>query len=302
MNVFVTGATGYIGLNVAAAFRRAGHSVWGLTRSAQKAHVLARHEIRPVEGSMQDPESWAAPARECSVLVHAAVDYQADTFEVDRRTVEFLISLGRREGRQPKTVIYTSGVWVYGDTRGNRVDETSPLNPPALVSARPGTERIVLESPDVRGIVIRPGCVYGYQGGLTGMWFNGAVVEKSLRAVGDGRNQWAMIHADDLADAYVRAAERGLSREVFNLTDRSRNTVGEMLQAVADASGYQGETRFIPVTEAAAKLGPFAECLALDQHVDAAKAVRLLGWQPRHAGFVDEAQTCFMAWQAAQAR
>jgi nucleoside-diphosphate-sugar epimerase len=302
MNVFVTGATGYIGLNVAAAFRRAGHSVWGLTRSAQKAHILARHEVHPVEGSLQNPESWAAAARECSVLVHAAVDYQADTFQVDRRTVEFLISLGRQEGRQPKTLIYTSGVWVYGDTLGKRVDETSPLNPPGLVSARPDTERMVLEASDVRGIVIRPGCVYGYQGGLTGMWFNGAVAEKALRAIGDGRNQWAMIHADDLADAYVRAAERGLSGEVFNITDRSRNTVGEMLQAVADASGYQGETRCVPVAEAAAKMGPFAECLALDQHVDATKAVRLLGWQPRHAGFVDEAQTCFMAWQAAQPR
>jgi nucleoside-diphosphate-sugar epimerase len=161
---------------------------------------------------------------------------------------------------------------------------------------------MVLEASDVRGIVIRPGCVYGYQGGLTGMWFNGAVAEKALRAIGDGRNRWAMIHADDLADAYVRAAELGVSREVFNITDRSRDTVGEMLQAVAGVSGYHGETRFIPVSEATAKLGPFAECLALDQHVDAAKAVRLLGWQPRHGGFVDEAQPCFMAWQAAQAR
>ena len=55
MNVFVTGATGYIGLNVATAYRRAGHEVWGLTRSPQKANILARREIRPVTGSMQDP-------------------------------------------------------------------------------------------------------------------------------------------------------------------------------------------------------------------------------------------------------
>lgn len=37
MNVFLTGATGYIGFSVAQAFRRAGHQVWGLTRSAAKA-------------------------------------------------------------------------------------------------------------------------------------------------------------------------------------------------------------------------------------------------------------------------
>jgi nucleoside-diphosphate-sugar epimerase len=300
MNVFVTGATGYIGLNVAAAYRRAGHAVWGLTRSPQKMHILARHEIRPVQGSMQDPESWAEAARSCSVLVHAAVDYQEDPFQLDRRTVEFLIGLARGGGRRPKTLIYTSGVWVYGNTRGALVDETTPLNPPQLVSPRPEVERLVIESSEVRGIVIRPGCVYGYQGGLTGMWFAGAVAEKSLRAIGDGHNRWAMVHADDLADAYVRAGESGLAGELFNITDRSRDSVREMLGSVACATGYQGETHFVPVAEAAAKMGHFAECLALDQHVDARKAVRLLGWQPRHGGFVDEAQTCFLSWQAAQ--
>jgi hypothetical protein len=46
-------------------------------------------------------------------------------------------------------------------------------------------------------------------------------------------------------------------------------------------------------------MGDFAECLALDQHVDARKAVRLLGWQPRHGGFADDAETYFMSWKTA---
>jgi nucleoside-diphosphate-sugar epimerase len=300
MKVFITGATGYIGLNVAAAYRRAGHEVWGLTRSPEKARLLARHEIRPVQGSMQDPGSWGETARKCSVLIHAAVDYQEDPFKLDQRTVEFLLSLARQEGPRPKTLIYTSGVWVYGSTGAALADETTPLNPPKLVSPRPAIERMVLESGDVRGVVLRPGCVYGYQGGLTGMWFAGAVSEKSLKAVGDGRNRWAMVHADDLADAYLRAGESGLAGEVFNITDRSRASVREMLAAVAGATGYQGETRFVPVAEAAAKMGHFAECLALDQHVDARKAVRLLGWQPRHGGFADEVESCLLSWQAAR--
>jgi nucleoside-diphosphate-sugar epimerase len=300
MKVFITGATGYIGLNIAVAYRRAGHDVWGLTRNPQKAPILARHGIRPVQGSMQDPGSWGEAAQGCSVLIHAAVDYQEDPFKLDQQTVEFLISLARQPGPRPKTLIYTSGVWVYGSTGGALVDETTPLNPPKLVSKRPDIERVVLGSGDVRGIVIRPGCVYGYQGGLTGMWFAGAVNEKSLKGIGDGRNRWAMIHADDLADAYVRAGESELAGEVFNVTDRSRASVREMLEAVASATVYRGEIRFVPVAEAAAKMGHFAECLALDQHADARKAVRLLGWQPRHGGFVDEVETCFLSWQAAR--
>jgi nucleoside-diphosphate-sugar epimerase len=87
---------------------------------------------------------------------------------------------------------------------------------------------------------------------------------------------------------------------VFNITDRSRWSVAEMLQAVARATGYAGRIRFIPVDEAARSMGDFAECLALDQHVDGRKALNLLGWQPRHGGFVDGVETYFASWQAAQ--
>jgi len=299
MNVFITGATGYIGFNVAMAYRRAGHAVWGLTRSEEKARILTRHEIVPVTGSMQKPDSWAAAAKNCSILIHAAVDYKADTFALDKQTVEALLSLAQ-QGRRPKTMIYTSGVWVYGHTHHTLVDETTPLNPPKLVARRPETEQLVLNAAGIHGLVLRPGCVYGYQGGLTGTWFAAAAKEKALTAVGDGGNRWAMVHADDLADAYLRAGESGRSGEVFNITDRSRGSVAEMVGAVARVTGYGGRITFIPVAEAAKTAGDFAECLALDQHADARKAVRLLGWQPKRGGFVDDVETYFMSWKAAQ--
>jgi hypothetical protein len=50
--------------------------------------------------------------------------------------------------------------------------------------------------------------------------------------------------------------------------------------------------------QARAAFGPMAECLAFTQHVDASKAVRMLGWQPRHGGFVDGATRYFTAWKA----
>ena len=54
----------------------------------------------------------------------------------------------------------------------------------------------------------------------------------------------------------------------------------------------------VPVVEAAKTYGPMAECLAYDQHVDSRKAVRLLGWQPSHGGFVDGVDRYFAAWKA----
>jgi nucleoside-diphosphate-sugar epimerase len=301
MKVFVTGATGYIGSHVARAFRRADHDVWGLLRNKEKSKSLEEAEIHPVVGTLQDPRSYLAAAEPCALLVHAAVDYAADTFALDRQTVEGLIGSGER-GAQPKTLLYTSGTWVYGETGDRRVDETTPLTPAERVAWRPGNERLVLESRSVRGLVVRPGCVYGGPGGMTGDWFGGAHDKKGVSIVGDGRNRWAMVHVDDLADGYVRVGESGLSNEIFNLVDPSRATVEEMATAAARASGFSGEVGRISVAEASKTLGSFAECLALDQHVDAGKAARVLGWVPRHSGFVSEAETHFRSWKASRGR
>jgi nucleoside-diphosphate-sugar epimerase len=300
MKVFLTGATGYLGSHVARAFSRAGHEVWGLVRNKEKFGQVEKNEIRPVLGTLQSPASYLAAAEQCALLVHAAVDYQADSFALDRQTVEALISAGER-GSRPKTVLYTSGSWVYGNTGGRLVDETAPLAPVKRVAARPGVEQLVLSSSSVRGLVVRPGCVYGGPGGMTGDWFEGAE-KKALAVVGEGRNRWAVVHIDDLADGYRRVGESGLAGEVFNLVDPSRSTLDEMATAAGGAAGYAGEIRWISVAEASKTMGDFAECLVLDQHVDAGKAARLLDWHPRHGGFVEEAETYFMSWKAARAK
>jgi nucleoside-diphosphate-sugar epimerase len=298
MKVFITGATGYIGFNVALAFRRVGHEVWGLARSEEKGQLLVKNEIHPVIGTMQQPESYVPYAERCSVLIHAASDPRGDTVSLDRKTIEMLIDAGRREVR-PKTIIYTSGVWVHGNTGPTMVDETFPLSPAKLVSWRPAIEETVLRTPGIKGIVIRPGCVYGKQGGLTGIWFSGAHKDKSLKVVGNGHNYWSIVHVDDLADGYRRAAESGLCGEVFNIVAH-RITVAQMVSAVVRASGYAGNIQFISPAEASKKMGDFAECLALDQRVDGGKAMRLLGWLPRHQNFEDEIDTYFASWKAFQ--
>ncbi len=300
MQVFVTGATGYVGWSVATAFRRAGHRVWGLTRTEVKARRLAQQEIEPVVGEMGDPKTYADVAAECAVLIHAAFEYSANGVAKDKKAIDTLIEAGRR-GARPKTLIFTSGAWVHGDTGDRMVDETTPLNPIKLVAWRPAHEQLVLQASGVRGLVIRPGCVYGGPGGLTAPWFADASAGKAPTVVDDGRSRWTMVHADDLADAYLRVGESGLGGEVFDISDRSRATVLEMATAAARAAGYRGEIRPVPLAEAAKRMGDFAEALALNQHVDARKAVRLLGWQPRHGGFPDEADLYYRAWRAHQA-
>jgi nucleoside-diphosphate-sugar epimerase len=304
MRVFIAGATGTIGAPVAAAFARKGHHVFGLVRTPAKAARLAAAEGTPVPGNLHEPEGWRAAADACDVLVHCAVEYSERQWEVHSRTVEVLIDSARRAHR-PRRLLVTSGAWVYGDTGDGVADETSALVPPALVAPRPAADDRVLDANGtlLRTLVLRPGTVYGGSAGLTAAWFESAVKEGASRFVGDGANRWAMVHAEDLADVYVRAAESAYGGEVFNVTDRSRFTVLECARAASRAAGAGGETVAWPLGEASKAMGAgFAECLALSQHLDSSKAVRLLGWQPRHGGFADGAPRYFESWRAASGR
>lgn len=303
MKVFVTGATGYIGSAVSSTLARAGHEVFGLARSEAKGRALAAQEILPVRGDMAEPESFAAAAAGCQALVHCAAEESERFHALDRRTIDVLLR-AVREAESPRMVVYTSGVWLYGDTGAGVADESSPLQPPAMVAPRADTERLVLAATggDVRTIVMRPGCVYGGSGGLTGMWFASASNEGAARIVGQGDGAWTMVHVADLADAYLRVVESAFGGEVFNVTDRSRNSVRSCAEVASRVAGGGGRVRVVSEADAAKEMGAIAECLAMTQHVDSSKAARLLGWQPRHGGFVDGVPRYHAAWKATVAR
>jgi nucleoside-diphosphate-sugar epimerase len=301
MRIFVTGATGFIGHAVAAELARAGHTVYGLARSEAKSTRLAAAEVLPVIGDMSAPESYLEAARDSQVLIHCAAEYTAKYMQLDRLTVTALLDAAHAAAH-PRLVIYTSGCWLYGNTGTEAADESTPLHPPMVVVPRVETERMILAraSGDVRTIILRPGCVYGGAGSLTASWFFSAQKEGAARIAGDGNFHWSMVHLADLAVAYRLAAESHFNRQIFNVSDRSRFTVLECAQAASRA--VTGSAKVTPTTleEAAKMMGPMAECLTLDQHVDASKAARLLGWNPRHGGFVDGVNRYYESWKASR--
>ncbi len=300
MNVFVTGSTGYIGGAVAAAFRRSGHRVFGLARSSESARALAREEVVPVLGDIAVPESYLAVTRGCDILVHCASEHSSETVERDRAAIDSLLA-AVRGASAPRALLYTSGVWVYGDTGGRLVDETTPLAPLDMVRWRVEHEQRVLAATgaNLRTLVLRPGCAYGRAGGLTALWFASAIAGE-VEMVGDGTHSWSTVHVDDAAEAYVLAAERAPGGEALNVNDGSNPRVGEMVAAVAASAGVPGRVRALSPGEATARFGPLAEGLGVDQKVANARVLAALGWHPRHTSFASEADLYLAAYRAHQ--
>jgi len=294
MRAFVTGASGFIGSAVSATLARAGHEVLGLVRTASKAPALAAQGIEPLVGDMAQPDGWSARAAECDVRIHCAAEYSARYRELDRATAQLLAGL------PGGLLVYTSGVWIYGDTGGKTVDESTPLSPAPFMLKRLEVEQLVLgaDGRGLRTLVLRPGCVYGGSGSLTATWFESAKKEGAARFVGTGKQRWAMVHVDDLAELYLRAAESALHGEVLNGVDAARASVLECAEAASRAAGAGGKSIATPLEEARKTLGSAADCVCFDQRVSSEKSARLLGWRPRQRTFVEQAETLFRAWQA----
>ncbi|MDR7420517.1 MAG: NAD-dependent epimerase/dehydratase family protein [Armatimonadota bacterium] len=300
MNILVTGGTGYVGNAVVAALCRAGHDVAAIVRSRDKARLVERFGARAVDGDITRPETLSAEVKRSDAVVHTAAEASVNTGTIDRRLVEFLLdAIAQSDGL--RRFVYTSGVWVLGDTGGKFVDETaSTEHPAAIVAWRPAVEELI-DNGMARGITawtIRPGVVYGGSGGITGMMFTSAEKEGAVRIIGDGRNHWAIVHRDDLADLYVRVVEQAPAGHIFNATDGSRLTVRTMAEALSRAAGCGGKVISTPPDEARKGMGPFADALALDQHVSAVLAERLLGWEPKHRSLVGEAEALWRSYKA----
>jgi nucleoside-diphosphate-sugar epimerase len=298
MRIFITGASGYIGKAVALAFRRKGHSVRGLVRSDKSAWDLRAAEVMPIIGALEDYTTYVKQLLEAEVIVHCASDYSVERQARDLYAIEHFIK-SSTHASLPKTLIYTSGTWVYGNTNRQVVDEASPLLPLSFIKWRPVHEQIVLQgaSKHLRPIIFRPGAVYGGNGGLTSLWFSSAA-KGMVEIVGDGKNTWSMVHIEDLAEAYVLAAEKELNGAILNVTDGSFHSIRELAETIALAAGIPGQVEALSLAEGEKRFGAMTEGLAVDQKVSSERLSNLLGWTARHKSFLDEIPLYYAAWKA----
>ena len=280
MRVFVTGATGYIGSVVVDALQRASHQVIALVRHQEKARRLADRGVDTAVGTLGNPNTWRQQASTCDAFIHAAFETSVKGVEIDRIAIDTLIDVARHAGeRGPASLIYTSGIWVLGAT-SEPTDESAPVAPIDLVAWRPAHEQLVLDAAtaQLRTAVIRPGIVYGGSRGIVSDML--ASAENGLmRIVGTGENHWPLVYDRDLADLYVRVLTSEDGRGVFHATDEADEQVRSIADAIAAHRPHPPDIRFVPLAEARAKMGPYADALALDQRVRSPRA-KALGWAP----------------------
>ena len=292
MKLFMTGGTGYIGRAVARKAIGLGHQVTALVRDdkSEAAGELIRVGARLHFGDLREPESFSAAAGAADGVVHAASTNDAFAGTADEAAAVAMLS----QMNSGAAFVYTSGTWVYGDTRGEAAAEASVLNPTPLVAWRPAVEqrvRALAARRSIAAVVLRPAMVHGYGGGIFGMLAGMARQSGSVKLVGDLRGHWPAVHVDDLATAYLSAVERaasgdaGVIGQIFNVVAEDGVAVAEMGEAIRRSIGADRVESW-PLADARKSLGPFADALALDQAASGQLARRVLAWKPQGPGLI----------------
>ncbi|MFT3694527.1 MAG: NAD-dependent epimerase/dehydratase family protein [Kofleriaceae bacterium] len=277
MKIFVGGATGFIGEAIVKVLRARGHEVLGSARNADAAAKVKALGATPVTADLADAATFGAAAKQADAVIQAASTSDQHSPDYEPKVARAI--LDAIKGTQ-KPFILTSGVWVYGATKG--ATEATPTNPIPLVAWRiPGEQEVLAAG----GIVIRPAIVHGHGKGIPAMMVGAAKKDKRVTVIGDGTNKWPTVHTDDLAELYALLIEKGERGTIYNGTSGEHETVEQLGKLVAKR--FNADYGTWPVAEAAKVMGPFADALALDQTITSPRSMAL-GWKPKAPKLSDE--------------
>jgi nucleoside-diphosphate-sugar epimerase len=284
MRIFLTGATGLIGSAVLRRLVDGGHTVAALVRSAEQAYEIRDGSVTPVLGDLEQPQRFATEIAAADGVIHAGSPGYYSISAVDDAFISTVLMVLEGSG---KPFVMTGGIWVYGD--GADLTEDHPFAPPPLVCWRPALTDRVRNAAGVRGIVIAPGAVHGNGRGMHTIVASQRVGADApaLMTVGTGKQHWACVHVDDLADLYVRAFESAPAGSTFIGAAGDNPTVHEIAVALSHRLGLSGvvtETDDAAVT----RLGQLGQALLLDQQAWGEHARTQLGWTPVRSSMLQD--------------
>lgn len=281
MKIFVTGANGYIGGAVAAAFIAGGHRVRGLVRDRAKADAVAAHGVEAVIGSLEDAALLRAEARTADAVVNAASSDH-------RGAVEALIA-GLADSGKP--FLHSSGSSIVADLAlgepSDRIfDEATPIEPLADKAARVAIDQLVLDAPGIRSVVLCNTMIYGDALGAPAQSVQIPALVRQAKAsgvaryIGRGLNRWSNVHIADVAALYPLAVEKAAAG-TFMYVESGEEALGEIVKAIAARLGL-GAAQSWSAEEAIGFFGRNVAVYSLGSNSRVrGKAAAALGWSPR---------------------
>lgn len=306
MKALVTGANGFTGSHLVKALLERGDTVVGLVRQSSNRSRLADRPIELVYGDITDRAALRKAMTDVDVVFHTAAYVElglvneAEMERVNREGTRAVLAVAQ-ELAIPR-LVYCSTIGVYGDTQGRVVDETFERTQKGFSSAYDRTKyeaQQLVDQAAAQGLwacSLMPSGILGPDDPHFGPVVQ-LFLKKRLKFWVGGSRITGIVHVDDLVSALLLAAEKGQPGGHYIISTGDLST--------REMFAYLGKQAGIPVPTEVPELlvrllgnllDPIGRLLKWNPplsrervhyvydrcvRVDASKARRALGWQPR---------------------
>ena len=296
MRTLVTGGAGFIGSSLVDRLLAEGHAVevvddlsTGKLSNLADARADRDHDFSFHQMDICDPAvSELIERRAPEVVFHLAAQIDvrvsvSDPARDARINVMGTLNVleGARRAGTRKVVFASSGGTIYGDVDAEDlpVTEAHPQRPvaPYGVSKKVATDYLhaYRELHQLEYTSLALANVYGPrqdphgEAGVVAIFAGKLLAGERCKVFGTGEQTRDYVYVDDVADAFVRAADRG-SGLLCNIGTGTETSVNQLYRAMADSAGVAAEPEYAP-----ARVGELdRSCL------DASRAKLHLGWEP----------------------
>ncbi len=289
MQVFVTGASGWIGSAVVDELSSAGHDVAGLARSDASAAALEKKGVRVVRGDLDDLDAIRSGARAADAVIHLANKHDWANMAANNATERAAAkTIGDALADTGKPFLLASGLLSLAEGRPATEDDPSPFHGPE--SPRGGSENLCLDYADrgVRSVALR------FSPTTHGTGDHGFIStlcqvarERGLSGYpGDGQNRWAAVHVADAARMVVLGLDKAPAGARLHAVAEEGIPSREIAEAIGRA--FDLPVVAIPhgdVSEHFGWIGPF---FSVDMAGTSVATQQLLGWTPTGPTLVDD--------------
>lgn len=255
----VTGGAGFIGSTIVDQLLAAGVSEvrvidnfirgsWGNLSSS-----MQHGGVRVIEGDIRDAALVDKSTEGTDFIFHQAALRITRCAEAPREAVEVLIDgtmnvLEAAIKHKVRKVCAASSASVYGDPSYLPMDEAHPFNNRTMYGGcKIANEQMMRSLSDTAGlnyIALRPFNVYGPKMDMTGAytevlirWLDAVDAGKPPLIFGDGCQSMDFVYIEDVARAYLLAAESDVCDDFFNVGTGVQTSLNELCQLVLKLTG-----------------------------------------------------------------
>jgi len=251
MNIFVTGASGFIGKALIKELAERKHKVSVLQH---KKAGFKESSYRVYQGDISDFSVLKKASTNAEVVFHLAASMGADQvserefMRINKKGTELVLKAAEEAG--VKKFVHFSSAGVFGSVRQKgAVRENYPRNPISVYdrSKRAGEDAVLnFPSQKMRIMVVRPGWVYGPEDRRTFKLIK-AIADKRFIFVTGKKTLQTPVYINDLIKGVLLCAERGKNGEIYHLAGKEILTVREIAEKIADALETHFPTLALPL-------------------------------------------------------